>query len=97
MHRRCFKIIDEGFEIADTIEGSGRGRYAPVTRLHFDPATEVRSSASKISAGPVMIEFEGATKIVLEPYLRADEFNLTLPATVAIISFEDKLISRLRS
>jgi uncharacterized heparinase superfamily protein len=97
VHRRCFKIIDKGFEIADRLEGAGRGKHASVARLHFSPGTEIRAGASEISAGPVAIEFEGATKIVLEQYLRGGEFNRTFPATVAVVSFEDNLLSRLRS
>ena len=64
--------------------------------FHFHPDVQVVQRAEGLVWGGVAMTFSGFSRISLQPYAYAAGFNRLLPATRAVVEFEQKLETRVK-
>lgn len=88
-HRREFAWDERAITITDTVESDKF--HDSRAYLHFYPDVRVSFEDGVISAGKVLISFEGASEVKVEDYLSAPKFNMHISAKKVTIFFSDKL------
>jgi hypothetical protein len=88
-HTRSFVWEKDEITIIDEVQKEP-GQTAEAF-LHFHPGVEVALEKNTLFAGSIKIVLEGASHIHLELYFYAPRFNQLIPATKAVITFQEEL------
>jgi len=86
-HERTFKWQEKTIGIIDKLSSIGDAK----ARFHFHPNIKIDREENTLSGDFGFINFKGATKVDLEEYQFAHEFNKTQKARVAVVYFDKHL------
>ncbi len=90
-HRRSFSFDAAAVTICDTLTGD----HAGTARLHLAPGIEPVIDGSRIGAGPVAVEAEGASSLRVEPSEIALGFGRRSAAACLAFDFTGRLVTRI--
>ncbi|MCF6216950.1 MAG: heparinase II/III family protein [Emcibacter sp.] len=91
VHERFFSFTDKLITIIDEVS-SGQ---LTIASFHLHPDVKMSSEKNIVKINGLVIEFEGANKVVIEDNQYAPEFNKLLPIKVIRVTFLIKLTTKI--
>lgn len=89
LHTRSFEYVEDNITIKDRIQG--QNEHICVSYLHFYPGINITKEKNVIQCAYATIKFLGSTRIFLDEYEYAPEFNNRQKAVCLKIFFEYEL------
>lgn len=94
VHSRTFETEPDRILIVDNVKG--RKRIPCKSYLHFHPTVHPVVENNTIKMGVGSIHFTNAEGVTISDYDYAPQFNLSVPAKMAVIQFSDQLTTEIR-
>ena len=94
IHERSFIFSETGITINDLLLSSKL--YTSKAYIHLHPSVDASLKNNLLSLNEFIISFEGFDKLELVEYFYAPEFNKRIKSKKLIISFKEKLVTKIK-